>query len=84
MNDTTELRSFTIRTAAGDLMQLDCDRVRITSRGDLLAILGGYATDDDGRARCIAALPNGAWVSVTDADYAEPPPIPAPPRRAVA
>jgi hypothetical protein len=76
VNDTPELRSFAIRTSAGDLLHLDCDRVKITSRGDLLAIVGGFATDDDTRARCIAALPNGTWLSVTDDDYADPPPTP--------
>jgi hypothetical protein len=70
-----ELRSFVACTAAGDEVELHCDRVRITSRGDLLAIVGGLDLSDE-RARCVAALPVGAWVAVSDGDFVDAIPMP--------
>ena len=84
MSGTSDaLRVFTIRTAAGDTLEVSCDRMRITSRGDLLAIVGGLDLFEE-RARCVRALPVGAWTSVSAADVADTPPHPLPPRRAAA
>lgn len=84
MSGTSDaLRVFTIRTAAGDTLEVSCGRVRITSRGDLLAIVGGLDLSEE-RARCVLALPVGAWASVSDDDFADTPPHPLPPRRAAA
>ncbi len=80
---TTELREFAVRTANGDVVSVSCDRVRVTPRGALLAIVGRNDADDE-RARCVLALPTGAWASVGDLGFADAPPHPLPPRRALA
>ena len=68
----SELRRSTVRTAAGDTLSLHCGRTKVTSRGDLVAVVGGFEIDDDARAERVFALPNGAWASVSD-DYADGP-----------
>ena len=55
----SELRRFTIRTVGGDTLALSCDRIKVTGRGDLICVVGGYDTDDDTRARAALALPTG-------------------------
>ena len=71
------LRVFTVRTAARDVLELHCGRVKITPRGDLLGIVGrGFEVSDEERARCVLALPTGAWLAVSDGDYADDVPMP--------
>ena len=77
----SELRTFTARAAAGDVGEVACDRIKVTSRGDLLGVFGGSDTDDNARARRILALPNGAWASVNDGDLSDTPLTPTPPRK---
>ena len=77
MTATTEPRSFTISTGAGDAVELSCGPVRVTGRRGLPAIVGGLDVDDAG-TKCVLALPLGTWLSVTDGDCADPPPMPMP------
>ena len=69
----SELQPIAVRTTPGDLVEVTCDRVTITPRSDLLGVVGGFDTDDDIGARCICALPSGAWASVSDTDFASVP-----------
>lgn len=72
-----QLRVFTVRTASGEVLELHCDRVKTTLRGDLLGIVGrGFEITEEERARCVLELPNGAWLSVSDPDYADAPAMP--------
>lgn len=86
MSDAVEqLRVLTVRTASGEVLEVHCDRVKITPRGDLLGIVRrGHEVSEEERARCVLALPNGAWVAVSDADYADAPPMPIPRREKAA
>ena len=79
---SADLREFAIRTASGEVLHVSCGRVRVTSRGDLLAIVGGYDEHDE-RSRCVLAMPVGTWAGVSDRDFGDAPP-PAPPRRVAA
>jgi hypothetical protein len=72
----SELRTSIARTAADGVVEVACDRIKVTSRGDLLGVVGGFDTDDENRARRIFVLPNGARASVNAGDFSETPPMP--------
>ena len=72
----SDLLAFTIRTVSGDTIRLECDRIKVTGRGDPICVVGGFDTDDDSRARAVLALPTGTWSSVGDDDFADVPAIP--------
>ncbi len=56
----TDVLPFTVRAAAGELLELHCDRVKVTPRGDLLGIVGrGCEVPDEERTRCVLAMPTG-------------------------
>ena len=76
----TELRRSTIRTAASDAVEPSRDRVRVTGRGGLPAIVGGSDVDA-ARTECALPMPTGTWLSVTGGDHADPPTMPMPPWR---
>ena len=42
----SDLLTFTIRTVSGDTIRSECDRIKVTGRGDPICVVGGFDTGE--------------------------------------